>query len=280
LRIEHQLEANYGIGLTQQRCSRAVTGRNSSPSRGSKTKRSHSDDLYGSGDTQGEKLPGMRIRRASTTLLPLLLPFLVVACDTSESIPRSFYRLQGRPGFAIWPEDRPEDGREACRDRKDSEPWRTDPDAVAQRFVTTVLSWPQGDNDDQYDPDTRGLPTKVMSDPAMPQWALGIVLMMRRLDDCFFVAQVTPREDGGPAMISFAKGNGGAWVVRWLSEGLGVVEFGYGRDVKRVTLGRGEEARIAVPSGDGLGHFLAYASKQPNENVIGHPIGSSRALSR
>jgi hypothetical protein len=212
----------------------------------------------------------MRMRRVSTLILLLVLFLVGAACDAADSIPRSFYQLQGRPGFAIWPEDRPEE----CRDRKDSESWRTDPDAVAQRFVTTVLSWPQGEKYDQYDPDTRGLPTKVMSDPAMHPAALGIALMMRRLGDCFFVAQVTPRDEGGPAMISFAKGGGGAWVVRWLSEGHGVVEFGYGRDVKRVTLGRGEEARIAVPSGDGLGHFLAYARKQPNENVIGHPIGS------
>ena len=224
----------------------------------------------------------MRIGRVST-LVFLLIPLLVqVACDASDSIPRSFYQLQGRPGFAIWPEDRPEDGREACRDRKDSELWRTDPDAVAQRFVTTVLSWPQGEKHDQYEPDTRGLPTKTMIDPTMPRWSLGIALMMRRLDDCFYVAQVTSRDgDALPAMISFAKGDGGAWVVKWLSEVPGVVEFGYGRDVKRVTLGRGEEARIAVPSGDALGHFLAYASKQPNDNIIGHPIGSpNEALSR
>jgi hypothetical protein len=216
------------------------------------------------------------IRRAST-LLFLLLPLLVgVACDASDSIPRSASQLQGRPGFAIWPEDRPEDGIESCRDRKDSETWRTDPDAVAQRFVTTVLSWPQGDKYDQYEPDARGLLTKTMNDPTMPRWALGIALIMRRLGECFFVAQVTPREEGGPAMISFVKGGGGAWVVTWLSKTPGVVELGFGQSVERVILGRGEKARMAVPRGDALGHFLAYARKQPNESVVGYPIGSPK----
>jgi hypothetical protein len=92
-----------------------------------KTKRNHSHDLYGTEDRRVR--PAGMIRLVSSLVL-LLVTFLGVACDLSESIPRRFYQLQGRPGFAIWPEDRPEDGREACKSRTDSESRRTDPDAV------------------------------------------------------------------------------------------------------------------------------------------------------
>lgn len=219
----------------------------------------------------------MKSQARSTLVLFLFLPVVVgLACDPDDSIPSSAYRLQGRPGFAIWPENQPEDALEACRDREGSESWRTDPDDVAQRFVTTVLSWPEGDEYDQYEADSGGLPTKTMVDPSMPRWSLGVSVLMRRLDDCFFVASVAPRDIDDPAVVTFVEQGRGAWVVKWMGRGPGVVELGHGRDVRRVILDRGEQARFPIPDADELGHFLAYARDQPNELVVGRPLGLSR----
>jgi hypothetical protein len=73
---------------------------------------------------------------------------------------------------------------------------------------------------------------------------LGVGVLMRRLEDCYFVARVQPREGDDPAELSLDN-RGRAWVVRWRGGGRGVVEIGYGEDIERVTLRRREEARFA-----------------------------------
>ena len=114
---------------------------------------------------------------------------------TEKPLGQSHYRWEGIHGFAIWPEDQPEDGLAACSRRVDEEPWRTDPGATAERFVRSVLNWqrPPDMSDHEVPEDAPRTPFS-MTDRSMPDWALGVVIHLRQLRGCWFVAAVWPRE--------------------------------------------------------------------------------------
>ena len=99
------------------------------------------------------------------------------------------------PWFAIWPEDQPKDGQASCEKRVDQEPWRTDPGATAQEFVRSVLNWQRPPVLSNHGIREEAPRTAfAMIDGSMPDWALGVVVHLRRLGECWFVAAVWPRE--------------------------------------------------------------------------------------
>jgi hypothetical protein len=63
----------------------------------------------------------------------MCLAFLLAGTCSEKPLGAGHYRWEGIRGFAIWPEDQPEQGLAACEERLDEEPWRADPGLPRRR---------------------------------------------------------------------------------------------------------------------------------------------------
>lgn len=202
-----------------------------------------------------------------------LLLILAASCTDKPPGPGN-YRWEGIHGFAIWPEDQPQEGLASCEQRVDQEPWRTDPGATAQKFVRSVLNW-------QHPPDLSGhgireeAPRTAFSmiDDSMPDWALGVVVHLRRLRECWFVAAVWPREGDIAGRYRWVEQKEGyALRAAWSGDHPINLEVGWGQvAVRRVRLSRGESVMIPAPDPDLSGHILWFRN-EPSESTFGQPL--------
>jgi len=201
----------------------------------------------------------------------VLLPFM--SCTQEAPLGRGHYRWEGIRGFAIWPEDHPEDGLAACEERADDQAWRTDPGATAQRFVRSVLNWKQPPDLGAEDVPVDAPRTAFsMSDGSMPEWALGIVVHLRQLRGCWFVAAVWPREGEIGADYRWIKlGNEHALRATWKGSRRINLEVGWGSHVERKRLRRGQSVTIPARDPRRPGHVLWFHD-QPSEDTFGQPL--------
>jgi hypothetical protein len=212
---------------------------------------------------------GMRIRGG----LFVALLLIGVSC-TQEELGPGHYRWEGIRGFAIWPEDRPEDGWSACEERIQEEPWRADPAATAHEFVSSVLGWRHPTDISESDvPEDAPRTAFSMGDGQMPNWALGIVVHLRQLKGCWFVASVLPREADVAAQADWVERDG-RFVLRveYSGSGSANLEVGWGDVVHSEVLRRGETVSIPVPDPESSGHILWYPEGGPSERTFGHPL--------
>ena len=214
----------------------------------------------------------MRRTRRLIAILALLST-ATVACDGDE-LGTGHYRWEGIRGFAVWPEDSPEDGLEACKSRLDVEPWRSDPSTTADRFLRTVLDWTQppdlsGDEVPEEAPRT----VFVVIDGEMPRSALGVAVHLRQLRGCWFVAKVEPRE-GDVALDYEWVGGEGDFALRVAYSGAApvVLEVGWGDNIHRETLEKGEAVEIPSPQPGHSGHILVRPESGPSEFTFGQPL--------
>ena len=199
---------------------------------------------------------------------------LVAISCTGEELGAGHYRWEGIRGFAIWPEDLPENGRQACEEKLDEESWRGDPGATAEEFVTSVLGW-QDPPDLSHHDVREGAPRTAFSmiDGQMPDWALGIVVHVRQLRGCWFVASVLPREGDVRSDLRWVKRGGRhALLARYSGSGEMNFEVGWGEVVHREVLKRGETVTIPVPDPELPGHFLWFPPGGPSEQTFGQPL--------
>jgi hypothetical protein len=215
---------------------------------------------------------GFRARRL--TLLASAALFLPLAsCTQDAPLGRGHYRWEGIQGFAIWPEDHPEDGLTACEESADDQAWRTDPGETAERFVRSVLNWKRPP--DLGDEDIRaGAPRTAftMIDGSMPDWALGVVVHLRQLRGCWFVAAVWPREgDPGADYRWVKRRKGPALRATWKGSRPIKLEVGWGDYVQRKRLRRGQSVTIPTPDPRRPGHVLWFHNR-PSEDTFGQPV--------
>ena len=212
-----------------------------------------------------------RVRRLFAILA--LLAMTTVSC-TDEDLGAGHYRWEGIRGFAVWPEDPPEAGLEACEARLDDEPWRNDPATAADRFVRTVLGWRQpSDLSLEQVPEEAPRTAFVMSDGEMPRSALGIALHLRQLRGCWFVAKVQPRE--GDVAIDYRwEGREGDFALRVTYSGSAPVnlEVGWGDNLHRASLEKGDKVVIPSPHPGLSGHVLVIPERGPSEFTFGQPL--------
>jgi hypothetical protein len=106
-------------------------------------------------------------------------------------------------GFAVWPEDTVAEGMDACRK---AESWRLDSSTTALRFAREVLRYPE-----PYLDANGETPTKVrylVNTRGVRGVFLGSVVDLLKHDRCWFVVEVSPREGGWPATVSFVDRSG------------------------------------------------------------------------
>ncbi len=204
-----------------------------------------------------------------------------VGCTSdSASAPASAYRWEGINAFALWPEDDPEVAQEACAERADDEEWRTTPEGVAEMFVRQVLGWGEPEVpavDERPDSSRTAI---IASDRSFPDYALGLVIHLRQLDNCWFVAVIQPRE--GEVVLEFEYGerNGRpAVAVTSQSEAPRIVELGYGGISERKTVAPGKTVIFYVEDTDALGHYVTYPPA-PSESSQGYPLEPYDACER
>ena len=210
-----------------------------------------------------------RLARSAITLASCVL--VLVGC-TEKPLGEGQYRWEGINGFAIWPEDQPEDGLAACK-QGHHDSWRQDPGAAAEEFVRSVLNW--NDPPDLSDHEVlEDAPRAVFSltDGSMPRDALGVVVHLRQLRGCWFVAAVWPREGDGGGDWDWIKDND-KWVLRATWDGREPinVEVGWGDIVKRVELEGGEKLEVAIPDPKMSGHILWFYD-EPSDHTFGQPL--------
>jgi hypothetical protein len=227
---------------------------------------------YGQSVDGGTAALGIRFRPlillASATAL-----VACVSCTGEASLGRGHYRWEGIQGFAIWPEDHPEDGLAACEERVDAQAWRRDPTATAERFARSVLNWRQPP-DLGAENVPAGAPRTAfsMSDGSMPKWALGVVVHLRQLRGCWFVAAVWPRDGGIAAEYRWMKRRGEpALRATWKGSSAINLEVGWGDHVERKRLRRGQSVTIPAPDPRRPGHILWFHD-DPSENTLGQPL--------
>lgn len=199
--------------------------------------------------------------------------FVVATSCTEEPLGRGQYRWEGIHGFAIWPEDQPEDGLVACEQRTSQEPWRIDPGATAEKFVRSVLHW-------QHPPDLSNHEVREdaprtafsMTDGSMPDWALGVVIHLRQLRGCWFVAAVWPREGAIAGKYRWVKRRQGyALRAAWTGRDPVNLEVGWGETIRRERLRRKDSVTIPIPDPDSSGHVLWFYDS-PSESTFGQPL--------
>jgi hypothetical protein len=200
-----------------------------------------------------------------------------VSC-TDEPLGPGQYRWEGRRGFAIWPEDQPADALAACERSAHAQSWRTDPAATAEEFVRSVLRWRRPpDLSDHRVPEGAPRTAFSMIDGSMPDSALGVVVHLRQLRGCWFVAAVWPREGDIAGRYRWAKlGEGYALRAVWKGETPINLEVGWGGDVEERRLRRGESVTIPVPDSGASGHILWFYDR-PSELTLGEPVSPPRA---
>jgi hypothetical protein len=207
-------------------------------------------------------------RLAVATLALLVL----TACVEKPPGPGN-YRWEGIHGFAIWPEDQPQDALDACEEKADEEPWRTDPEATAVEFVRSVLNWQRPpDLSDHEVSEAAPRTAFTMIDGSMPGWALGVVVHLRQLRECWFIAAVWPREGDISGRYRWVEhDNGYSLRAAWPGQGPINLEVGWGQEVRRIRLHEGESAIIPVPDPDLSGHILWFYD-QPSDSTFGQPL--------
>jgi hypothetical protein len=196
-----------------------------------------------------------------------------VACDGDE-LGAGHYRWEGIQGFAVWPEDSPEEGLAACESRLDVEPWRSAPSTTADRFLRTVLDWTQptdlsGDEVPEEAPRT----VFVVSDGEMPRSALGVAVHLRQLRGCWFVAKVQPRE--GDVAIDYRwvqRGDDFELRVTYSGSAPVKLQVGWGDNLHRATLEKGDTEAIPSPQPGRSGHVLVIPRRGPSEFTFGQPL--------
>lgn len=201
------------------------------------------------------------------------MTFLVAISCTEGPPGRSQYRWEGIHGFAIWPEDQPEDGLAACAQRTNQEAWRTDPGATADQFVRSVLKWQDPPNLSNHDvPEDAPRTTFSMTDGSMPDWALGVVIHLRQLRGCWFVAAVWPREGEIGGKYRWVKRHEGyALRAAWTGHDPVNLEVGWGGAIRREKLRAGDSVTIPIPDPDSSGHVLWFYDS-PSESTFGQPL--------
>jgi hypothetical protein len=202
-----------------------------------------------------------------------LLCVVATACNGQE-LGEGHYRWEGIHGFAIWPEDQPEEAWAACREKIAEEPWRADPGETAEEFARSVLGWENPPNLSDHDvPEDAPRTVFTMIDEDMSDDALGIVVHPRQLKGCWFIARVQPREDEVVDRVRWVRNDGRfALQVRYLQSGTMTLEVGWGNDVHRKTLSKGEAAAFTIPDEDLPGHILWLSDDPPSESVDGRPL--------
>ena len=144
-------------------------------------------------------------------------------------------------------------------------------------FVRLVLGWdaPEIEKVDEREDSPR---TVIMaSDPSFPNWALGLVIHLRRLDDCWFVAVIQPREGDVGLDFDFSERNGRpAVAVTWKGDGPQFVEIGYGGVSERKMIEPGDTAIFYVARPDAVGHYVTFPP-EPSEFSQGYPLEPYRA---
>jgi hypothetical protein len=206
---------------------------------------------------------------------PFLLSLLVVglglvACESS--LAEGHFRWESIHGFAIWPEDHPEDGLAACKVYLDDEPWRADAAETAIEFLRTKLGWarPEGDTEIDY-PEDAPRTGFTMTD-ASEKMDLGVVVHVRQMRGCWFVATIQPREGYGAFNLRWMK-DGDDYSLRVKSKESGPMnlEVGWGDEVVTERMKPGEALTIPTPDPEAPGHLLWYPDG-PSENTTGHPL--------
>jgi hypothetical protein len=106
----------------------------------------------------------------------------------------------------------------------------------------------------------------------MPDWALGVVVHLRQLRGCWFVAAVWPREGDIPSHYRWVK-RGERYALRAKWEGSDPInlEVGWGETVEVKKLRKGESVTIAIPKVSLSGHILWFYDR-PSEATFGQPL--------
>jgi hypothetical protein len=113
-----------------------------------------------------------------------------------------------------------------------------------------------------------------MIDGEMPDWALGIVVRLRQLKGCWFVAQVLPREGDVPGEHRWVRRDDQfALVAKYSGSSTIGLEVGWGDVVYRESLRRGERVTFSTPDPDLPGHVLWVWPDSPTEWTSGEPLG-------
>ncbi len=211
-----------------------------------------------------------RLARAVVAIASCVLAFL--GCTEEPPLGEGHYRWEGIRGFAIWPEDQPEDGLAACEEA-DDDSWRRDPGTAAEEFVRSVLNWNDPpDLTDHEVPQDAPRAAFTITDGSMPDDALGVVVHLRQLRGCWFVAVVWPREGDAGGTYDWVK-KGGDWVLRASWDGREPInlEVGWGDTIERVELERGDEVDLPIPDPEMSGHILWFYD-EPSEHTFGQPL--------
>lgn len=103
--------------------------------------------------------------------------------------------------------------------------------------------------------------------------SLGVVVHLRQMRDCWFVAVVQPREDGiDPRYRWIRRSDGGYGIeARWDEETPINLEVGWRSAIFLERLSPGEVWTVPTPYPDEPGHVLWYYD-DPAENVYGAPL--------
>lgn len=205
--------------------------------------------------------------------IPLVLLIIVTACTPEQPLGEGHYRWEGIRGFAIWPEDQPELALEACEEDADDEPWRRAAGETAAAFVTSVLGWKQPPDLSDHEV-LEDAPRTVFSMTAgdMRDDALGVVVHLRPLRGCWFVAAVWPREGDAGGAARWVE-RGGRYVLRASWDGRTPInlEVGWGEHVERRVLRRGDKVDVIPPDPGMSGHILWFY-EEASEHTFGQPL--------
>ena len=139
-------------------------------------------------------------------------------------------------------------------------------------FVRQVLGWDAPDVEEVDErPESPGTAITAF-DASFPASALGLVIHLRRLDDCWFVRSIQPREGYIPLEFDYDNHN---WVpavaVTWEGEGPQIVELGYGGQSERKVIAPGDTAIFYVENTEAPGHYVSYPPT-PSEKSQGYPL--------
>src|SRR5688572_10713927 len=130
------------------------------------------------------------ISRAGAVIFVLASVAIVLGLTTSLFPPAPHFPNRVGPseggGFAVWPEDTVEEGREACLTRSDTEGWRKTDIDVALRYAEDVLGYPAPYTDQESPPlSEMRWSNVIVYDERMKGIALGTVIATRRFGSCW-----------------------------------------------------------------------------------------------
>lgn len=196
---------------------------------------------------------------------------LLGGCD--RPLAEGHYRWEGIHGFAIWPEDQPELASQACEIKRVYESWRGDPGETAERFVTEMLDWREPPDLSEHEvPEGAPRTAFSMTDGSMSRSALGVVVHLRQLRGCWFVARVIPREGDAGGQLEWVESTEGyALHATWEGERPINLEVGWGSEMHRVVMASGDTAEFEPPDPTMPGHYIWYYD-EPSDLTFGQPL--------